>query len=224
MRLILAGAAAFSALAASAPASAQYSTVNAAIGATVGNMVAAAKERECMIGTPMPPSEIEEARSGAEAAMRSYLRVAGGGSPADVGALFGRKAKAGSWSADGAAQPLKGVDDGFARRVAAGEARIEPVALVRAGDGGSAAGVWLLRAAGGGDPLGRYEAAFRRQAGVWMLSRLSLVSGAQAPAAPAQYCHRPGDVEVYRQSVLAAEEERARRKAARAARRAKRAG
>jgi hypothetical protein len=152
--------------------------------------------------------------------MRAYLRAAGSSASADVGTLFGRKAKHRLWTAFGAEKPVTAVDDAFARRVAAREAVVEPTALVRAGDGGSARATWIVRQTGSAQPLGYYDAALRREAGVWKLARLTLVDGNAAPAAPTQYCHAPGDVEPYVIAVAEEEAARARKKAEKAARKA----
>lgn len=222
MRKFVLGAAALAVAAAAVPASAQYSPVAAAIGNTIGNMAAAAAEHRCMSGNALPPGEVAEARVGGEAAMRDYLRLAGAAAEADVSAVFGRKPKHQTWTAGGRSKPVRSVDDPFARRVAAGEAVAAPAALVRSGDGGSALGTWILRPVGGGEPLGHYDAAFRREAGIWKLARLTLVQGAAASPAPAQYCHKPGDVEPYVAAIAEREAARQRKKAEKAARKAER--
>jgi hypothetical protein len=207
--------------AAAAPASAQYSPVAAAIGNTIGNMVASGIEHQCMSGNALSDKEVGEARTGGEAAMRQYLQLAAKGAGADARAAFGRKAKHQIWSAGSGGEGLaSAVDDPAAARVAAGEARLIPVALIRAGDGGSALGVWALVAGESGQPLAQYETAFRREAGVWKLSRLALLAGDAAPATPAQYCHKPGDVEPYVAAIAERDAARARKKAEKAARRA----
>jgi hypothetical protein len=208
------------AAAAAVPAHAQYSPVAAAIGNTIGNMAAAGAEHRCMSGDAMSNKEVGEARTGGEAAMRQYLQLAGTGAAADVRPAFARKPKHQLWSAGGAQGSAAAVRDPLAPRVAAGEAVLAPPTLVRAGDGGSALGVWALVPAGGGQPLAHYDAALRREAGIWKLSRLTLIEGPSAPPAPAQFCHRPGDVEPYVAAVAEREAARARKKAEKAARRA----
>lgn len=206
--------------ASAAPAGAQYSPVAAAIGNTIANMAAQAAEHRCMSGEALSDKEVGEARSGGEAAMRHYLRLAGTGAAADARAAFGRKAKHQLWSAGPAQGSAMAVNDPHARRAAAGEAVLAPVSLIRAGDGGSALAVWAVRPAAGGEPLAFYDAALRREAGVWKLSRLTSVEGAEEPQAPAQYCHRPGDVGPYVAAMAEREAARARKKAEKAARRA----
>jgi hypothetical protein len=54
----------------------------------------------------------------------------------------------------------------------------------------------------------------------WKLQRLELTSGATAPAAPATFCHTPGDVQAYLAAAEQAKARRAQRKAEREARQA----
>ena len=206
--------------AAAAPAAAQYSPVAAAIGNTVGNMVASGIEHRCMSGDVLSDKEVAEARTGGEAAMRQYLQLAAKGAGADARAAFARKPKHQIWSAGGSEGLASAVNDAAAARATAGEAKLMPVKLVRAGDGGSALAIWALVANGGGQPLAQYETAFRREAGVWKLSRLALLAGNAVPAMPGQYCHKPGDVEPYVAAIAERDAARARKKAEKAARRA----
>ncbi|HEY0148958.1 MAG TPA: hypothetical protein VGB70_08120 [Allosphingosinicella sp.] len=220
-KTVIWGAAALGLAAAAAmPAAAQYSPVAAAIGNTIANMAAAEAENRCMSGQPLNDKEVGEARTGGEAAMRQYLQLAAKGAKADARAAFARKPKHQIWSAGGTQGSAASVDDPLARRAAAGEAVLAPLGLVRAGDGGSALGIWALNAKAGGQPLGYYETAFRREAGVWKLSRLTLVEGGAAPALATQYCHKLGDVEPYVAAMAERDAKRALKKSQKAAARA----
>lgn len=115
---ILAAAAA-ALLANASPAAGQAAFIPAVIGNTVGMMAAqgAAEERCLLNKRPAGPAAIAEARAGAEAAMRDYLRLAATAPSADVSAAFTAKAKLRFWLRNGKDTFVTQVEDPFAHAV-----------------------------------------------------------------------------------------------------------
>lgn len=172
------------------------------IGAVVGNMIAqenaARLEQACMTGTPMPPSEIEETRATANAAIRGYWSAVQGGHAANVAAFYQNDNKA-AWTSGPSTVRLAGlaqIIDPFAATTSASLADA-PLGYVRSGDGATVRGAWQVRDAHG-TPIGTYDAMFRRSSGVWRLSRLILLSSRDYVEPVIQYCHKPNDVLPYR--------------------------
>lgn len=197
---------------------AQASFIPSVIGSTVGNMVAAGKEHDCMMGIAPMASRTDAARIAAGATLRDYL--ARGATGGDVTPAFTRKAKLRTLLVDGAPLSTAAAADPLARALA-GRALGDPATFVRAGDGGSVLGVWTVPAAdAGAGPLGHYRGLFRKEGESWKLTRLEAVTGAADPAPATQFCHKPGDVEPYKIIVAEREAERERKRAAKAARRA----
>lgn len=183
------------------------------IGSVVGNMVAQEKEHACMIGTVLPDAEIAEARDPATATMQLYWSRASAGDAADVSAAFHPRGSA-EWVTKASATKRAGlarINDPIARGAGMTLAAA-PVRFVRAGDGGSARGMWQASGAAGSS---LYLADFDRRAGIWKLSRLE---GGAADGGITQYCHKPGDVEVYQAAIAEREARRAAKKAAKRAR------
>lgn len=213
----LAAVASAAALACSGDAQAQ-----AWIGQVVGQMAADGREHQCMMGALESEKETAEARAPAAAAMRRYWTAAHAGDRADVLAAFHPGSKA-RWRHRGVelkGSGLSAVTDPVARVAAA--LAPEPAGFVRAGDSGTARGVWLALGADG-RPVGSYLAGFRRVAGVWKLASIDVgpPDAAAAPLAP--YCHKPGDVAAYRTEMAEGEARRAAKKARKEAERAARA-
>jgi hypothetical protein len=173
------------------------------IGLMVGDMMArgqaAETERLCMIGTPMPDAEIEEARKPSLLALQGYWQTVSNARPANVSAHFNLTSKT-RWVNGAMVLPMAGlaaVSDPFAAsKLVFDEA---PMAFVRAGDGASAAAQWAVRDRAG-KRSGTYQARFTRAAGVWRLSELELVGAATYVDPLVQYCHKRDDVLPYRLS------------------------
>jgi hypothetical protein len=184
------------------------------IGIVIGNMVAQGKRAQCMSGTPLPASEIAEARDPALAVMRAYWSSAASAASVDVTPAFHARGGA-DWRSGGIAHgrtQLKRISDPLAHAPGAALAA-EPVTFVRSGEGGTARGLW--RVSREGEPVGHYLADFSRRGSVWKLRRLELFSAGATPPPVTQYCSEPGDVE----EAKAAEQEREARRAARRAER-----
>ncbi len=176
------------------------------IGPVIGELTANAKERECLSGAALPPSEIAEARIPSNQTMQLYWKLASAADTADVRPAYQARGK-GEWISLGRSRRdngLAGVNDSVARRSGA-QIASEPIAFVRARDGKTARGYW--RTANfideGDDKFlknsnGFYLADFRRSAGAWKLTRLELLFDASEAPKISQYCHTPGDVEIYK--------------------------
>jgi hypothetical protein len=196
------------------------------IGQIVGNMIAqeaaAQREEACMTGTAMSDKEVAEARSPALATMQGYFADAKAGVSFEPRFQPDKKSL---WTGGGAS-PGVGVA-GMSRQhdgMAGGDTVLEatPLGFVRAGDGSSAFGQWLVRDPAG-KKVGTYSALFTRRAGIWRLSTLG-----QSPAAAyvdpvVQYCHKPGDVLPYRLSSTKWLREAAEKRVAKAEKRAREA-
>lgn len=202
------------------PAGAQVSFMPDVIGATIGNMAAAsARYKDCLKGKkPAKPQAVAEARGGARAALAAYLRAAGTGPGVDAAAAFTAKPKLRAWLRDGQEGAATAVDDPMAVALAAGRGKlIGPTAFVRSGDGMTALALWRV-AASDEAPLGYYRTGFRREAKIWRLTRMELVSAPAEPEPVVYYCATPGDSEEYAKAVAERDAKRERKRAERAAR------
>jgi hypothetical protein len=220
---------AFAALAmllpAASAAGAQSMLIPDVIGATIGNMAAAAGEyRDCLQGKkPARAEAVAAARAGADAAIRTYIAAAGAGPGADVSAAFTAKAKQRSWRRGGVDGAVTGVEDPLALAVAAGRAELTgPTSFVRSGNGASALALWRVGAVADSAPIGHYRVGFRREAKLWKLTRMELIEFPAEPDPVAYYCATPGDSEDYAKAVAERKAERERKRAARAERQAAR--
>lgn len=205
------------------PAGAQVSFMPDVIGSTVGNMAAAsARYKDCLKGRkPAKPQAVAEARGGARAALGAYLRAAGAGSGADAAFAFTAKPKLRAWLRDGREGAVTAVDDPMAVALAAGRGKlIGPTDFVRSGDGATALALW--RVAGDAAPLGYYRTGFRREAKIWRLTRLELVSAPADPEPVAYYCATPGDSEAYEKAIAERDSKRERKRVERAERQSER--
>jgi hypothetical protein len=194
------------------------------IGATISNMAAAGAERECLLGNRVPKAtSVEEVRVAANATLLDYVRHAGTRVAADASPAFTAKAKRRSWTAAGKAGDVRAVDDPTARRIVAGEAVLAPDAFVRASDGRSALGLWRVSDKDQAvAPTALYWATFRQEKAGWKIVSLELVSGEQTLQPVTQYCHIPGDVELFKADVAEWEAKKAAKAARKAAARAAR--
>lgn len=145
IRLCLGMVAAVIAFAASAtPAAAQIW-----IGQMVGDMMARRQQQQCLSGTPLPPNEIAEARVPALEVMRTYWERVAATDAADVRPTFHQRRRA-QWKSGEAGRDysaLSALNDPLGR-LAGAAMESEPVAFVRAGDGGTARGLWRVSNAG----------------------------------------------------------------------------
>lgn len=197
------------------------------IGEMVGNMMAAsaarAREHACMMGEAPPAKEIDEVRAPAEQAIAEYWRAAAGGGPRDITPVFKSDNDA-AWI-DGATRlnrkQMTAVTDRFAGTSGA-SLDTKPQWFIRTSDLADVRGVWLVRDRSG-MPIGAYSAAFRRNLGTWHLRSVILLPGDPAPVAPAQYCHKEGDVAPYQVAFAESERQRAERRAEKERRRQERA-
>ncbi|QNA84572.1 hypothetical protein G4G27_11650 [Sphingomonas sp. So64.6b] len=171
------------------------------IGQIVGDMMAqgqaAQQEYNCMTGTAMPPSEIEETRASAETAIKGYWQAVQGGKETNVAPFYQTDRKA-AWVSGAKTVPLSGlirITDPFASDGAVLDA--QPIAYLRAGDGGTVRGQWAARRADG-TLIGTYDAMFKRASGIWKLSRLTLIPSTDYAEPVVQFCHKPNDVLPYR--------------------------
>lgn len=201
------------------PASAQ-----AWIGQIVGDMMAqgAAAQREaaCMTGTAMPPEEVTEARTPALAVIQAYYASAGGDGRISPHFNLDKRTRWINGEAGAGMAELDRQRDPFAR----GGLALDPAPLgfVRAGDGASAMGQWVVRDAAG-VVAGTYTGRFTRNAGVWRLSTLQLTPARQYADPVEQYCHSAGDVLPYRLANSRWTREQAERRVAKATAKAARA-
>jgi hypothetical protein len=222
-RTSIAAAAAASLLGFASPAAAQMAAaiIPDVIGATVGNMAAGgAVDVKCLLNErPAEPAAVAEARAGAEAAMRDYMRLAAASPKADVTAAFTRKASLRFWLRHGKDTFATQIEDPFAHDVAAGRATMsKPLAFVRSGNGATAIGLWRVESGAAG-PLAHYRANFRRESKAWRITRMDLVEPPAEPDPLAYYCNVPGDSEAYAKAVAERDAKRERKRAARAAQR-----
>ena len=181
------------ALAATGPASAQLSeTRNREIFNELGETLAADAEAACMNSVLMPPARTAEAQAGAQQTMQAYLAAAKIGGRLNAAAFFVREPKRRLWlGPDGQPGDIGALTDPYAAATAG--PLPEPVRFVRANDLKTALGLWTLRPATAEQPGQAYAAAFRREGGRWLLTRLALVTD-EAPL-PRRYCHVPGDID-----------------------------
>lgn len=229
MRIVRSAGALTLALCLAAPAAAQ-GIIPSVIGATIGNMVAQnSAYARCLSGEAPKAKKISLALGRTQAAMSAYMRLAGAAPAADASAAFTHKQKLWSWSMGGQAGEVGAIDDPVARaHIARGSALPAPTSFVLSGDQRSAAGIWIVPGQSEGDaPLGHYRVSFRPegrslpQGGqAWKVTSIEVIAGSAEAAPVAQYCSKPGDVEEHRIAVEKYKEERARKKAEKAARRA----
>jgi hypothetical protein len=218
------------ALGGSSQAIAQYSAtfIPSVIGNTVGSIMAG--EAACQAGKGGKDKVTERERAKVSVAFNDYLRRAGASRTADATPVFTKKAKLRIWQHDDTAGDPASLDDPLAHSLAPAEApaaSLHPEGFVLSGDRTAALGTWRVAAAGTNDgaTLGWYRALFRYEYFAsgpmeWKLQRLELTSGATAPAAPAAFCHTPGDVQAFIAAAEEAKAKRAQRKAEREARQA----
>ena len=221
MRKSISGGLAAIVLVASTPAVSQIW-----IGQVVGNMMAAGQaarqEHECMMGTAMPVAEVDETRGYTAAAIGTYSAAVSKGGPADASAAWNLDDGKARWI-HGDTQLRRDKFDSITDPFVAAGAHIDaaPAAYLRSGDGKFVEGHWPARDSGG-NLVGVYDGLFTRTAGVWKLRTLTLLSPSEAATGLIQFCHKPGDVEPYkevfeeRQQILEMKRaEKAARKAAR---------
>lgn len=169
------------------------------IGLMVGNMMAQQQayqeEMACQAGTAMVPKEVAEAADPAPALIQGYWSAVQGGQAPLASFIVDKNAR---WTAGATVldqKTLAAIKDPFAQ--SGNSLNIQPVALVRAGDGASAQAQWQVRDSAG-KLVGTYNAVLRRRAGTWLLSSLELVDNKTWVDPVVQYCHKPGDVLGYR--------------------------
>lgn len=191
------------------------------IGQVVGDMMARqaayAAELRCMAGEPMPPNEVAEARDPAPVVMRGYWTAVSAGQSPVAAFHLGSKTRWTSGTTSVTQAGLARVSDPFAR--AAMSLADVPIGFVRAGDGQSALGQWLLEDRPG-HRGGTYQALLRRQGGVWKLSTLELIDARSWVDPVMQYCHSPGDIIPARVAQTAAAVNRAEQREVKAAKKA----
>lgn len=139
------------------------------------------------------------------------------------------KAKLRAWSSAGQPGDVAAVEDPLARALAAGGGGLPPPAtFILSGDLRRALGIWVVPGTGpDAAPLGHYRVSFRPEGPflpeggqIWRITSLELIPGAADPEPATQFCSKPGDVEEYLAAVAKFKEERARKKAEKAAARA----
>ncbi len=190
------------------------------IGLMVGEMMArdAAYQQEmaCMGGAAMPDSEVREASDQAPALLGGYWTAVSAGTSPIASFKLDRKTR---WSYAGQSADqaqLATIRDPFA----SGETTFSeiPIGFVRAGDGSSALGQWVVRD-GQDHVIGTYQALLRRRGGTWLISTLELTGRFEWIDPVVQYCHLPGDVLPHRVKHAAAILQGATEQEARAVRR-----
>lgn len=161
------------------------------IGNAIGQMGAASAEGQCLQGTPMPPSEVGEARAPSSVTLRQYFAAAqSGGSKL---AAFQADSKTRFFVADiqAPAAAIEATADPLAR---SGDVLVdEPIRFFRSGMDGTALGQWIVREAGGGT-AGVYTALIVRKSGAWKLRTLTASVAGEKVGPAMQFCHVPGDV------------------------------
>ncbi len=156
----------------------------------------AAEELACLNGAELDKDKAAEARVSAQANFVSYWTVVTNSKTANVVDIF-YPGKDSRWI-DGdksiRSSGLNAVVDPFA---AAGlHLEVIPVSFVRAGDGKSAAGQWIVRD-DKGKRQGTYQAVFGRTSGAWKMKQLNLFRPNIYVEQLAQFCHTVGDVLPY---------------------------
>lgn len=208
-----AGAMALLTCAGYAPAASAQAWIGQVVGNIMAQQAAAQQEAACMIGTAMPPEEVAEAHAPGLAVMRAYFSSAG--TDGRISAHFNLDKRTRWIDAEpgvGMAE-LDRQRDPFARGGLSLDP--EPLGFVRAGDGASALGQWVVRDAAG-QLGGTYTGRFTRSGGVWRLSTLRLTPARQYVDPVEQYCHKPGDVLPYRLETARWQREYAERRFAKA--------
>jgi hypothetical protein len=213
-RLRAAGMVAVLAWAGHVPAASAQAWIGQVVGNMMAQQAAAQQEAACMSGTPMPPEEVTEARAPGLALMPAYYASAGGDGRISGHFNLDKKTR---WI-DGETGVGMAVLDQQRDPFARGGLSLDPVPLefVRAGDGASALGQWVVRDAAGA-VRGTYTARFTRRTGVWRLSTLQLTPARTYVDPVVQYCHAPGDVLPYRLATTRFVREQAERRAVKAA-------
>jgi hypothetical protein len=185
------------------------------IGQIAGEMAANASEARCLNGQLQSPAKIAEAQAFAASVMQDYWRAASAADVTDVSIAFHPTGEA-EWVNAGEvrkARALAAIHDPFARAGVSDPPTL--IGFVRSGDGFTTRGLWRVGSAE--NPTGYYLVGFRRLVYVWKAAHIELLPAATEVA---QYCHKPGDVEIYKADVAKQEAERAARRAAREAARA----
>ena len=169
------------------------------IGQTISRENAMAGEQGCLSGpTSFSDEAMASARDGVMRGMRSYVTSASASSSANVSRSFSGNHRRQIWVADDQPGNVQSVSDPLAQRlISNGVANVPtPDAFIRSGDGATAEALWLSR-----DPsdashvVGSYSARFQHELfRGWVLTRLRISTRAEAPQAPASYCHEDGDI------------------------------
>lgn len=165
-----------------------------AIGQAVGAQVAAQREARCMRGEiPQPTGRrMADLIEGANTTMARYVALAAASEASDLTTVYSRRRQR-SWeriSDSTKTGDVDAINDPLARTTGAALGAAETILL--AGDGMTAAGLWIVRG-GEGQALGHYRGVFRRERRAWRLLHLEVGDGADAPGLAA-YCHSLGDV------------------------------
>lgn len=179
-------------LAAAAPANAQSWAYN-----TMNNMRNQQNVEElCLAGgysVQTTQSQLARMREGAQQSMSSYVELTRPGVSTDVSSLYVRRGSSWTRVSDGASlNDVTAIVDPLAPNTASLN---EPTQFIRAADGQTTAGLWVVTDSAGAT-LGYYRGVFRRAGGDWRLVSLEVGEGADI-AQLTPYCHRPGDVDEY---------------------------
>lgn len=175
-----------------APASAQLTNEQwQQVGFIVAENLLAREREQCLRGNNLTPGKKRAARIRSQQTLYAYLEAARSGGTFDAAQYFSRKSDFQNWTdADGHRRDIKAISDPLAP--AAARTLPEPKGFERAHDYRTAQGLWILRSAADGSPLGGYAAGFRRERGRWLLTDLAMVEADAEPPRP--YCNTPGDI------------------------------
>lgn len=178
------------------------------IGDVFGRMFVQQAQHQCLMGQSLAIEEIFEASNPASELIATYWRIARHSDRPDDGVSrhVSRSAPLAIDKSQVVVAPKTANDDPITRASASLDSK--PESFARAGQRGTARGVWRLRFASG-EPAGSYVADFKRKGGVWRLRALRVLPPGEAPPVVTQYCMTPGDVEAYRARIAAVEQARA---------------
>jgi hypothetical protein len=175
------------------------------IGQTIANSGARNNaERACLSGNfGTSERQLTRIRASAQQTMSAYATLARSAEAFDASSVFHRREQSWGRASDGAKfDSVEAITDPVMREVSAPLG--EPAQFVRAGDGRSAAGLWIIRG-DEGQIIGSYLGVFRRGGGRCMLARLEIDERDQEPAPLNPYCHSLGDVDQYLAEIAAQE-------------------
>jgi hypothetical protein len=166
------------------------------IGQTVAGSMSGPDYTRCMQGrTRISQRALRRIQASAQSAMNGYVAVSSHQDAANVTPFYVTPSKPGQLLLNGEQADPSAFADPIADVFAGGRPAGDPAQFIAGGDGLSAAGIWAVHNAEG-EVLGHYRGIFAmQQRGVFRLTSLEVLTGAERGEELAPFCHAPGDVQ-----------------------------